>query len=93
MNDLCAAAMRPLVKLLRPSVILRSLSGDSDSLRHIIICTNHRRKVVEISVGLEDHTRRKGSVVDGTMASAEHEPITGVQGQSPWSGGQGGKAP
>jgi len=24
----------------------------------------------------------------GTMASAEHEPIMGVQGQSPWSGGQ-----
>jgi len=22
---------------------------------------------------------------------AEHEPITGVQGQSPWSGGQGAK--
>ena len=32
MNDLCAAAMRPLVKLLRPCVIFRSLSGDSDSL-------------------------------------------------------------
>jgi len=32
MNDLCAAAMRPLVKLLRPSVILGSLSGDRDSL-------------------------------------------------------------
>jgi len=29
----------------------------------------------------------------GTMASAEHEPITGVWGQSPWSGGQGGEAP
>ena len=27
------------------------------------------------------------------MASAEHEPITGVQGQSPWSGGQGGQSP
>ena len=27
------------------------------------------------------------------MASAEHELITGVQGQSPWSGGQGGEAP
>jgi len=35
------------------------------------------------------------------MASAEHEPITGFwggapggfQGQNPWSGGQGGKAP
>ena len=35
------------------------------------------------------------------MASAEHEPITGVwgrapsgvQGQSPWSGGQGAKPP
>ena len=29
----------------------------------------------------------------GTMASAEHEPITGVQGQSPRSGGQGAKPP
>jgi len=27
------------------------------------------------------------------MASAEHEPITGVQGQIPWLGGQGGEAP
>jgi len=27
------------------------------------------------------------------MASAEHEPITGVQGQSPWSGGQEAKPP
>jgi len=27
------------------------------------------------------------------MASAEHEPIMGVQGQSPWSGGMGGEAP
>ena len=27
------------------------------------------------------------------MASAELEPITGVQGQSPWSGCQGGFAP
>jgi len=48
------------------------------------------------------HRRRKGSVVGwGTMASAEHEPITGVWGQSPqrgpgespWSGGQGDEAP
>jgi len=29
----------------------------------------------------------------GLMASAEREPITGVQGQSPWSGGQGVKLP
>jgi len=27
------------------------------------------------------------------MASAEREAITGVQGQSPWSGGQGGEPP
>ena len=39
------------------------------------------------------HRQWKGSVVGGTMASAEHEPITGVQGQSPWSGGQEGEAP
>jgi len=35
----------------------------------------------------------RGRWLGGTMASAEHEPIMGVQGQSPWSGGQGGKAP
>jgi len=48
-----------------------------------------------------DNRQRKGSVVGGTMASAEHEPITGVwnrapsgvQGQSLWSGGQGAKPP
>ena len=28
---------------------------------------------------------------EGTMASAEREPITGAWGQSPWSGGQGAK--
>jgi len=43
----------------------------------------------------------RGQWLEGTMASAEHEPITGVwgrapsrvQGQSPWSGGQGGRSP
>ena len=30
--------------------------------------------------------RRKGSVVGGTMASAEHEPMIGVWGQSPQRG-------
>jgi len=30
--------------------------------------------------------RQKGSVVGGTMASAEHEPIMGVWGQSPQRG-------
>ena len=34
------------------------------------------------------HRRRKGSVVGGTMASAEHEPITGAWGRAP-SGVQG----
>jgi len=42
-----------------------------------------------------------GQWLGGTMASAEHEPIrgsggrdpSGVQGQSPWSGGQGAKPP
>ena len=34
-----------------------------------------------------DHGQRKGSVVGGgTMASAEHKPITGVWGQSPQRG-------
>jgi len=27
------------------------------------------------------------------MASAEHEPIMGIWGQSPWSGSQGAKPP
>jgi len=43
----------------------------------------------------------RGQWLGGTMASAEHEPITGVwgrapsrvQGQSPWSGGHGGAKP
>ena len=43
MNDLCAAAMRPLVKLLRPSVILRSLSGDSDDALLSYACTNNAK--------------------------------------------------
>jgi len=42
----------------------------------------------------------RGQWLGGIMASVEHEPITGVwgrapnkvQGQSPWSGGQGGEA-
>ena len=34
-----------------------------------------------------------GSGWGGTIPSAEHDPITGVWGQSPWSGGQGGKSP
>ena len=47
------------------------------------------------------HRRRKVSVVGGTMAIAEHEPITGVWGQSPQRGpgaetlirGSGGRSP
>jgi len=35
----------------------------------------------------------RGQWLGGTMASAEHEPITVVWGQSPWSGGQRGEAP
>jgi len=34
----------------------------------------------------EGHRWRKGSVVGGTMASADHKPITGVSGQSPQRG-------
>ena len=30
-----------------------------------------------------NHRRRKGSVVGGTMASAEHEPIRGSDGRAP----------
>ena len=37
--------------------------------------------------------RRKGSVVGGTVESAKHEPIMGVQGRSPWPGGQRAKPP
>jgi len=55
----------------------------------------------ELTALPQTHRRRKWSVVGGTMASAEHEPITGVWGQSPQRGpgaeplvrGQGGKAP
>jgi len=51
------------------------------------------------SVGLIGGGR--GQWLGGTMASAEHEPImgilghspSGVQGQSPWSGGEGGETP
>ena len=39
------------------------------------------------SVGLIGGGR--GQWLGGTMASAEHEPITVVQGQSPWSGVRG----
>jgi len=55
-----------------------------------------------LAYGQGKHRRRKGSVVGGgTMASAEHEPITGVWGQSPQRGpeaeplvrGSGGEAP
>jgi len=35
----------------------------------------------------------RGQWLGGTIPSAEHDPITGVWGQSPWSGGQGGKSP
>ena len=48
MNDLCAAAMRPLVKLLRPSVILRSLSGDSNDALLSYACTNNAKCSCEI---------------------------------------------
>ena len=34
----------------------------------------------------------RGQWLGGTIANEEHEPITGVWGQSPWSGGQGGEA-
>ena len=39
------------------------------------------------------HRRRKGSLVGGTMASAEHERITGVWGKAPGQGVKGAKPP
>ena len=65
------------------------------------VTRNHRRKLVKISGGgsrHEDHRRQKE--FGGTMASAEHEPITGVW-QSPQQGpgaeplvrGLGGETP
>ena len=44
----------------------------------------HRQTAETLPLLTFDYTdkRRKGSVVGGTMASAEHEPITGVWGQS-----------
>jgi len=58
---------------------------------HNVTCGNNCLAGAPTGFSLGGHRRRKGSVVGGTMASAEHEPITGVQGQS--TGGQGGKAP
>jgi len=43
-------------------------------------------RLVDSNLAGYPHRRRKGSVVGGTMASAEHEPITGVWGQSPQRG-------
>ena len=59
-----------------------------------ILLFKRLRKLIERSVQLTSstlssasvHRRRKGSVVGGTMASAEHEPIMGVWGQSPQRG-------
>ena len=34
-----------------------------------------------------------GGLEPRAWRAREREPITGVQGQSPWSGGQGGEAP
>ena len=56
-----------------------------------ILLFKRLRKLIERSVQLTSstlssasvHRRRKGSVVGGTMASAEHEPILGVWGQKP----------
>jgi len=50
-----------------------------------------------VARGLRSHWRIQNFNLGGHMASAEREPITGVwggapsgvQGQSPWSGGQG----
>jgi len=49
----------------------------------------------------EDHRWRRGEWLGGTVASAEHEPIAGVWGQSPQRGpgaeplvkGSGGRSP
>ena len=48
----------------------------------------HRQTAETLPLLTFDYTykRRKGSVVGGTMASAEHEPITGVWGQNPQRG-------
>ena len=58
-------------------------------MHYIHFYTVHRTTPVIIGGG-------RGQWLGGTMASAEHEPITGVwgqspqwvQGQSPWSGGE-----
>ena len=42
---------------------------------------------------LGKHRRKLRHKSRGLMASAERQAITGVQGQSPWSGGQGAKPP
>ena len=45
-----------------------------------------KRTDIERKPYVQPYRRRKGSVVGDTMASAEHEPITGVWGQSPQRG-------
>ena len=62
----------------------------------VCLCVSVRQPGAPTGYFPGGHRRRKGSLVGGTMASAEHEPITGVwgrapsgvQGQSPWSGGK-----
>jgi len=54
-----------------------------------IVCRHphHQGHTHMIFLPGEGHRRRKGSVVGGgTMATAEHEPMTGVWGQSPQRG-------
>jgi len=45
-----------------------------------------KRTDIERKPYVQPYRRRKGSVVGDTMASAEHEPTTGVWGQSPQRG-------
>ena len=59
---------------------------------------DHRRKLVKISGGARGARIigcGRGQWLGGTMASAGHEPTTGVWGQSPQRGpgGQGAKPP
>jgi len=53
-------------------------------------CGESRRTVV---ISTSSIGGGRGQWLGGNMASAEHESITGVWGQSPWSGGQEGEAP
>jgi len=91
--------------------MFRRLTENADRIIIGVHGRRHQLRIVNLSHGTRGAHRIffQGRAIGGgrsqwlgsTMASAEHEPITGVwgrapsgvQGQSSWSGGQGAKPP